>query len=192
MDLSIFLVLYWRTFKVGQKEIIVEDYNDHWKSNFDELRGIFSSQLKDMALTIEHVGSTSVPGLAAKPILDIDIVIDSMGLLPKVIEELNKLGYYHEGNLGVEGREAFARIDEYVPYTVVEKIKQEHHLYVCNKGCKELKNHVNFRDILIKHPHLVESYTRLKRELAQEFRENRLAYTNGKSDFVNDVLKNYI
>jgi GrpB-like predicted nucleotidyltransferase (UPF0157 family) len=57
---------------MGLKEIIVEDYNDNWKSHFNELKATFSTQLKDLALAIEHVGSTSVPGLAAKPILDID------------------------------------------------------------------------------------------------------------------------
>lgn len=176
---------------MGQKEIIVEDYNDEWKSHFEELKAMFSSQLKDMVQEIEHVGSTSVPGLAAKPILDIDIVIDSRALLPEVIEKLNELGYNHEGNLGVEGREAFARTDTHVPYTEVKKMKMEHNLYVCDKDSTELKRHITFRNILREHPHLVDKYARLKKDLAQEYRNNRQAYTNGKTSFVTGVLNKY-
>jgi GrpB-like predicted nucleotidyltransferase (UPF0157 family) len=176
---------------MNQKEIIVESYNDDWRIHFDELKAIFSSQLKDLVLMIEHVGSTSVPGLASKPILDIDIVIDSMGLLPNIIEELHRLGYYHEGDLGVEGREAFARSDSYVPYTKEKIQKMQHHLYVCEKNSIVLKNHIKFRNTLRKHSDLVDKYGRLKNELAQKFKHNRQAYTNGKTTFVTSVLNKY-
>lgn len=174
---------------VGNREVFVEDYNDEWELLFEELKTIYLCQLKKLALAIEHVGSTSVPGLAAKPILDIDIVIDSMTLLPQVIEKLTELGYYHRGNLGIEGREAFGRPNQYVPYTDVKRIKMEHHLYVCDKDSRELNRHLTFRNKLRENAHLIDEYARLKKKLAIEYRNNREAYTNGKTLFITQVLK---
>ncbi|WP_433942813.1 GrpB family protein [Paenibacillus sp. SN-8-1] len=102
---------------MSSKPVIIEKYNDDWPLKFLELQEILREHLDDLALSIEHVGSTSVPGLASKPIIDLDIVIDSMELLPQVIKKLNNLGYIHEGDLGIENREAFARTDDSVPYT---------------------------------------------------------------------------
>ncbi|WP_139070830.1 GrpB family protein, partial [Paenibacillus sp. KS1] len=83
---------------MGSRPVVIEDYNDAWPVMFNELKDILRDKLGELALTIEHVGSTSVPGLSAKPIIDIDIVIDSMSLLPQVVGMLSELGYFHEGN----------------------------------------------------------------------------------------------
>jgi GrpB-like predicted nucleotidyltransferase (UPF0157 family) len=173
---------------MGDKTIIIEDYNNKWPEMFFGLKSIIERRLGDLVLRIEHVGSTAVPGLAAKPILDIDVVIDSMDLLPDVIQGLESLGYVHEGNLGVEDREAFARKDANVPYSILEIQKPEHHLYVCNKESKELVRHISFRDALIRNPGYAVEYGNLKKELAVKYRGNRQSYTDGKSEFVNRVL----
>ncbi|WP_342554855.1 GrpB family protein [Paenibacillus sp. FSL R7-0652] len=173
---------------MGDKTIIIEDYNNKWPETFFGLKTIIERRLGDLVLRIEHVGSTAVPGLAAKPILDIDVVIDSMDLLPDVIQGLESLGYVHEGNLGVEDREAFARKDANVPYSILEIPKTEHHLYVCNKESKELVRHISFRDALIRNPGYAVEYGNLKKELAVKYRGNRQSYTDGKSEFVNRVL----
>ncbi|WP_339260555.1 GrpB family protein [Paenibacillus sp. FSL R5-0713] len=170
------------------KSIIIEEYNNEWPVMFFDLKSILEHKLGDLVLRIEHVGSTAVPGLAAKPILDIDVVIDSMALLPDVIQGLESLGYDHEGNLGVENREAFARKDANVPYSIVKIKKPEHHLYVCNKESKELLKHISFRDALISNSEFVVEYANLKQELAIKYRENRQSYTAGKTEFVNKVL----
>ena len=176
---------------MGSRPVIIEDYNDAWPVMFNELKDILRDKLGELALTIEHVGSTSVPGLAAKPILDIDIVIDSMSLLPQVVGMLSELGYFHEGNLGVENREAFARTDDIVPHNEEMNQKPKHHLYVCNKESEALKKHITFRDILRQHPDLVTAYSSLKKELAEKFTNNRTAYTDGKTHFVDTVLDKY-
>ena len=93
---------------MSNNPIIIAEYNNEWPTMFSEIEMLLREQLGDLAISVEHVGSTSIPRIAAKPIIDIDIVIDSMELLPKVIEELSDLGYYHEGNLGIERREAFS------------------------------------------------------------------------------------
>ncbi|WP_408894399.1 GrpB family protein [Paenibacillus taichungensis] len=173
---------------MSKKTIIIEEYNDEWPEMFSDLKSIIEQRLGNLVLRIEHVGSTAVPGLAAKPILDIDVVIDSMDLLPEVIQGLESLGYDHEGNLGVENREAFVRKDVNVPYSIVKIQKPEHHLYVCNKESKELLRHLSFRNALISNPRFVVEYANLKKELVIKYRENRQYYTEGKTEFVNKVL----
>lgn len=155
---------------------------------YSEIKSILQQQLENLILTVEHVGSTSVPGLAAKPILDIDIVIESMTLLPEVIRRLDELGYFHEGNLGIESREAFGRRDNNVPYSNDSHNKPNHHLYVCSQGSEALNNHLTFRDILRERPDLVKQYGELKNELAEKYRNNRKAYTEGKTEFVHSVI----
>ncbi|MNW52710.1 dephospho-CoA kinase/protein folding accessory domain-containing protein [compost metagenome] len=176
---------------MSSKPVIIENYNDDWPLKFLELQEILSQHLGDLALSIEHVGSTSVPGLAAKPIIDLDIVIDSMELLSQVIEKLNNLGYIHEGDLGIENRETFARTDDNVPYTKDVNQKAEHNLYVCNKESDALLKHITFRDILRKQPQLIEAYATLKQELAERYKHNREDYTKGKTEFVIAVNNEY-
>ncbi len=176
---------------MNQKPVIIEDYNDNWPKMFDGLKSILQDKLGNLVIRIEHVGSTSVPGLAAKPIIDIDIVVGSMSELPEIIEKLNELGYYHEGDLGIPNREAFARKDEQVPYSLDSKLKLEHHLYVCNRESEELLRHITFRNILRKRPHLVTEYTTLKKDLSKRFKYNRKAYTKGKTEFITRLMNEY-
>ncbi|MEO2204754.1 GrpB family protein [Paenibacillus pabuli] len=100
-----------------QKPVIIEGYNSEWPRAFNIIESIISNKLNGLVLRIEHVGSTAIPSLSAKPIIDIDVVIESMACLPQVIKKLEELGYIHEGDLGIKNREAFARRDVYVPYT---------------------------------------------------------------------------
>ncbi|MEC0206871.1 GrpB family protein [Paenibacillus lautus] len=173
------------------KPVIIEEYNPEWPKMFQEIQSILVPTLGADALSIEHVGSTSVPGLAAKPILDIDVVIESMKSLPVVIAKLETLGYDHQGDLGVEGREAFERKDEYAPYSEELRLRMTQHLYVCHRDSQELDRHITFRDALMNNPELVKEYASLKKELAIIFRNDRKAYTEGKSDFIQRVLKQY-
>jgi len=176
---------------VTQKPIIIEQYNEEWPRAFNIIESILLHKLNGLALQIEHVGSTSVLNLAAKPIIDIDVVIESMQYLPAVISKLEELGYIYEGDLGIKNREAFARKDVFVPYDSEGGVKYEHHLYVCNKESEELKRHIMFRNILRKYPLLVSEYTNLKIHLSNKFGDNREAYTKGKTEFVMRIMDEY-
>lgn len=169
------------------KAIEIEVYKPHWARGFLELKSVLCRKMGSLVLAIEHVGSTSVKGLGAKPILDIDIVIENNGAFLLVIEELEKLGYYHQGNLGIEGREAFGRKDNLVPWSEKKRDWMEHHLYVCPQYSKELIRHLAFRDYLQSHPQIAKEYEQIKRNLAasEKYRES---YTLGKSEFVEKVL----
>ncbi len=138
-----------------------------------------SSVLNELVVSIEHVGSTAVPGLAAKPIIDIDVLLRSSSNLGLIIRKLAEAGYEHEGDLGVAGREAF-RVK---PTTV------QHHLYVCKFGSREFDRHVTFRNYLRSHPAEANAYAILKRELASRFGADREGYNRAKSAFVQRILR---
>ena len=129
------------------RNIVVVPYDSNWKLQFEAIRSEIQDALCELALSIEHVGSTSVEGLSAKPIIDIDVVIEDESKLQTVIEKLAVIGYEYEGNLGIVGREAFG-------YTGKEHL-QNHHLYVCAKDSPELKRHLTFRDYLRSHKEAV-------------------------------------
>lgn len=159
--------------------VVIEDYDPRWPGRFEQLRTRISAALGSLAAAIEHVGSTAVPGLAAKPIIDIDVLLRSGGELPLVIERLGALGYEHQGDLGVVGREAFRAVDATFP----------HHLYACLPDSREYERHIRLRNHLRRNPEDVRAYERLKRSLAERFGGDREGYTLAKSDFLEAILR---
>jgi GrpB-like predicted nucleotidyltransferase (UPF0157 family) len=168
--------------------ITIADYNPDWPKAFAALRDVLEAALGPALRGVEHVGSTAVEGLPAKPIIDIDVVIASPAALPEAIRRLAQLGYFHQGDLGVPGREAFGRRGADVPRGGSGRSWPEHHLYVCPPDGAELKRHVLFRDVLRTHPGQVERYAALKRRLAREHGDDLEAYVAGKTAFVEEVL----
>ena len=173
----------------SQRPVLIVDYDPLWPLLFTELAAAISQTVGTLALKIEHVGSTSVPGLVAKPIIDVDVVIRSRDDVPEAARRLATLGYVHEGDLGVTGREAFARADGLTPWDGSKRQWPEHHLYVCAQGSQELARHLTFRDYLRTHPDAATAYGELKQRLAEVFRNDREAYTEGKTAFVEAVLR---
>ncbi len=162
-------------------------YDLHWPLAFEELRAALTEALGGLCVRIEHVGSTSVPGLAAKPIIDIDAVVAREDL-PAAIEALWRVGYAHEGDRGIEGREAFACAACDVPRVGPRRAWPAHHLYVCAPGSRALARHIAFRERLRANPELAVEYARLKVSLARQFRLDREAYTTAKTAFIERVL----
>jgi GrpB-like predicted nucleotidyltransferase (UPF0157 family) len=158
--------------------VVIADYDPSWPATFQQLRERLVATLGPLAVAIEHVGSTAVPGLAAKPVVDLDVVIAERADLAAVIEQLRPLGYLHEGDLGVPGREAFTTPAGAPP----------HHLYVCAMGTPALDRHVAFRDVLCADPDVARAYGDLKRTLAARLSDDRAGYTEAKSAFIEQVL----
>ena len=168
--------------------IEVVDYDPAWAEAFAGMRRVLEAALGPLALRIEHVGSTSVPRLGAKPIIDLDVVIESPALLRRVVEALEPLGYQHEGDKGIAGREAFGREDGTVPKDGSGREWPDHHLYVCARDSTELCRHLRFRDHLQAHPDAATRYEALKRELARRHPDDIASYIEGKSAFVERTL----
>lgn len=154
------------------------DYDPSWPEVFEKLRERISAALGPLVLTIEHVGSTSVPNMCAKPIIDLDVIVRREDVAA-AIAAVEALGYRHEGDLGVEGREAFRWTAEF----------PEHHLYVCPEGSPAFERHVLVRDYLRTHPEKAREYAELKKRLAQQFHDDRSKYQAAKADLVDSLIE---
>lgn len=149
------------------------DYDPEWPMVFGWLRDRAIGALCGLTHRIEHIGSTSVPGLAAKPIIDL-VVIVSAEDVSEAIARLVSIGYEHRGTLGVEGRDAFKGVADDPP----------HHLYLSPIDSEELRAQLTFRDRLRADADLAARYAMLKRSLAVRFRNDRMGYTDAKTEFV--------
>ena len=160
------------------RTIVITDYDPAWPEAFGRLEEGLRGALGGYIVGVEHVGSTSVPGLAAKPVIDLDVVISSRVVFPGVRERLASLGYTHRGNLGLPGREAFGPPGG-----------ERHHLYVCSVDTPNLHNHLLLRDYLRAHAEVAAAYGTLKRELARRHPHDVDAYIEGKTDFIERALE---
>ncbi|MBQ2720780.1 MAG: GrpB family protein [Clostridia bacterium] len=160
-------------------KVTVVPYNPAWRSDFEKIKKELESALCGLIVGIEHIGSTSVEGLSAKPCIDIDIIIENYSVFDNVVEKLNEIGYIHEGDLGIKGREAFKYSDK--PYL------QNHHLYVCPKNSEELHRHIVFRDFLRSNPEAVKKYGSVKQTAAQLFPDDIDKYIQYKSPCIEEL-----
>ena len=166
----------------------VVDYDPGWRREFERLKSVFVQHLAHLNIDVQHVGSTSVPGLAAKPIIDIDIVVEGEETVAAAIGVLGGLGYIHLGDRGIAGREAFERASAGVPYYGTQSSWLPHHLYVCVDGCTSVRNHLVFRDYLRSSPDAARAYGRLKKELAQTYEYDIDTYCEKKTPFIARIL----
>lgn len=179
-------------------KVYVVSYNPEWPLEFEKIKSELDSYLyctknsfmckgsqrmiPYAKLKIEHVGSTAVPGLYAKPIIDIDIVIhNTRSDLPLIINALAEAGYIHEGDLGIDDREAFCYKNK--------KHLMEHHLYVCSQQSRELKRHTAFRDHLKSSKKDRDEYSQVKLAAAQRYPDDIDAYIKEKSQFIERIYR---
>ncbi len=163
---------------MGPIEIV--DYDPVWPVQFAEIAGRVRAAFADGPLiAVEHVGSTAVIGLVAKPIVDIGVVVSTSSDAPDAIARLVTLGYVHQGDLGIAGHESFRAPANGPP----------HRLYVCPQDSDLRREQLAFRNYLRSHPDEADEYGELKKELAARFDSDRVGYTEAKTDFVRAVLK---
>ena len=161
--------------------VIVLPYDATWKSDFETIRRELEAAIGDLILGIEHVGSTSVEGMSAKPCIDIDVVIRDYTVFDVVVEKLAAIGYIHEGDLGIRDREAFKYDSK--PHL------QKHHLYVCPQASEELHRHLTFRDYLRSHPEAIRQYSAIKEQAAQLFPNDIDQYIQYKSPCIEELYR---
>ncbi|QJB35778.1 GrpB family protein [Chitinophaga oryzae] len=171
-----------------KRTITVVPYTPEWADTFRQLAALYRAQLGNLITGIEHVGSTSVPGLAAKPVIDIDILIKEAAGLRPVVVGLERLGYTWRGDLGIPGREAFGRNAGTSPLDGEGTVWPAHNLYVCVEGCVSLKNHLELRNYLRQHPEAALQYGTLKQELAARYPHDIDSYVEGKTAFITGIL----
>ena len=161
------------------RKVIVLPYDKVWKSDFEAIKAEIEEALGDLILCVEHVGSTSVEGMSAKPCIDIDVVIKDYSVFKAVVLRLATIGYIHEGDLGIKDREAFKY--ENKPHL------QNHHLYVCSQSSEELRRHITFRNFLRTHPEAVRKYSEVKEKAAELFPDDINGYIRYKSPCIEEL-----
>ncbi|WP_339229279.1 GrpB family protein [Oceanobacillus sp. FSL K6-2867] len=159
------------------RKVEVCSYTEQWTYMFakeaEKLKPIFGNQLLD----IHHIGSTSIQGLKAKPVIDIMPVVKEINLVEKFNEEMKRIGYEAKGENGIPGRRYFQK----------EGSNRTHHVHIFQVGSDEIKRHLAFRDYLRSHPDLKEAYGALKENLAKQFPYDMESYINGKDHFVKEM-----
>lgn len=153
-------------------EIVSYDltWPDQFASEAEKLQQIFG----DNVVAIHHIGSTSIPGMPAKPTIDIVLSVKSIDLVDQHNDAMADLGYEAWGEYRIPGRRFFVKGDD----------KRTHHVHTFQVGSHDVTRHLNFRDYLIAHPDEAKAYADLKIKLAEAFRHNRRGYVTHKQDFV--------
>ena len=163
------------------RKVVVLPYDVAWQSAFEKIKGEIEEAIGDLIIGIEHIGSTSVEGMSAKPCIDIDVIIKDYSVFAAVVEGLKAIGYIHEGDLGIKDREAFKYTDK--PYLMM------HHLYVCPQYSEELHRHITFRDFLRSNPEAVKKYSLIKEKAAKLFPNDIEGYIEYKSPCIEELYK---
>ena len=163
-----------------EKTVKIEEYNPDWVSEFHQEKARIMEVLKNDSLCVEHIGSTAVMGLGAKPILDIMAGVQHLAEVDTFIEPLKSVGY--EFVLHKEFPERrFFRKGQWRAGT--------HHLHIYKYGSEQWKNQLSFRDYLISHPDVRRQYQELKLSLAQKHPADIVGYTKAKAPFILNVIE---
>ncbi len=160
--------------------VTVVDYDPAWPEMFAAERALLEPALGGQLIgAIHHVGSTSVPGLAAKPVIDILAGVEDLASSRPLFGAVEALGYLY----------APYRSEEMHWFCKPSRARRTHHLHLMPAGSLRYREEIAFRDALRASPHLAADYERLKRELAVRHRADREAYTEAKSAFIEGVLR---
>ncbi|MDO9121073.1 MAG: GrpB family protein [Anaerolineaceae bacterium] len=162
--------------------IVIESYCSEWPEQFTQEAKLIQCVIGNYITVIEHIGSTAVPGLAAKPIIDMLIGVKSLADSPHFIAPLQQLGYVyvpeHEAELP-ERRYLYKQKDD----------EDTFHLHMVEPESEFFRRHIAFRDYLRSHPEAVAAYASLKLKLAREFGSDRSGYTDAKTEFIQSIEK---
>ncbi len=169
--------------------MLIEKYSPNWPRFFKDIKREIENALYGIEYNIEHIGSTSVPYLDAKPIIDIDIMYSTQTDFLRIKAGLEKAGYYHNGDQGIKDREVFKRDGQSVN-EILDSVK--HHLYVCPVNSQALERHLLSRDYLKKNNWARLEYQQMKYELAEKANQNRKRYAELKELKINSFIDRII
>jgi len=167
---------------LSKNPVVIVPYDKQWPWHFESERNRLQSLLSGIKFQIEHVGSTAVPGLGAKPIIDIMLGVDQLSQIEERIPAFEKIGYLYVPEI-----EAMMPEDRFF-YRQDTSGMVSHHLHGVELSSNFWRDHLLFRDYLRTHPQVAEQYLQLKLKSAEQFRDDRSAYTESKSEFIATVL----
>ena len=170
----------WRSLGTDGPHIEVVEYNPDWRRVFEREAAAILGECRPWITDVHHIGSTSVPGLAAKPILDIMPIAAGTDDAARAVPRMEVLGYLYRGDNGIPGRFYFDRVDGGRAVAHVHMFPARH---------AHVESHLVFRDYLRARPFAARDYERLKRALASKYRDDRQAYTDSKAGFITGIIE---
>lgn len=150
------------------------DYDVVWKEKFRNEAVIIGDIFKDNFVCIHHIGSTSIRGIGAKPIIDMLLVVDDINMVDSYNERMEAMGYTPKGEYGIEGRR----------FMYKGEIDRTHHLHIFEYGHGDVDRHLLFRDYMNTHPEGAKAYEELKRKLAVIYKDDPQVYSENKNEFI--------
>lgn len=168
--------------------ILLAEYNPAWPAVFADARARLEASIGQWAMAIEHVGSTAIPGIAAKPIIDIGVALNQLSDALRCITPLVKTGWECMGEFGIPDRIFFRKVtDSPEPGQSPDGVGRTHQIHMYEQTHQQFINHLALRDYLRTNADARQEYEDLKRHLAEEYADIE-AYARGKSDIIRDIL----
>ena len=163
--------------KTDKRRVGVVSYNPNWKDMCKEESEKIKNILNDIIVDIHHIGSTAIPGIKAKPVIDILVEVKDIGAVDQYNNKMEELGYEVMGEYGIPKRRFFRKGGN----------NRTHHIHIFQVGNEEIERHINFKEYLIAHPDKAREYSKLKEKLTNKYTYDVENYTNGKSDFIKEI-----
>jgi GrpB-like predicted nucleotidyltransferase (UPF0157 family) len=163
----------------NKRIIEVVSHNPKWEQKFKEEANKIKKIFEEIFIDIYHIGSTAIPAIKAKPIIDIMVEVKDINKVNRYNKQMEKLGYVALGEYGIPKRRFFQKGGN----------KRTHHVHIFEKGSPQINRHIDFRDYLILHPNIAEEYSRLKEKLSKKYRYDIDKYQEGKESFMKKIDK---
>lgn len=157
--------------------IEVVPYSSKWKEEYNKESQKLINIFGEEVISIHHIGSTSIPGIYAKPVIDILIEVREIEIIDRFNSAMESIGYIAKGENGIEGRRYFFK----------GLYDRTHHVHIFQSGSEEISRHLNFRDYMIAHPEEAKQYGELKKQLAERFKYDIEGYCDGKDAFIKEI-----
>jgi len=163
--------------KTYKRRVGIVSYNPNWKEIYKEESKKIKNVLSDIIVDIHHIGSTAIPGIKAKPVIDILVEVKDIEAVDRYNNKMEELGYEVMGEYGIPKRRFFRKGGN----------NRTHHIHIFQVGNEEIERHINFKEYLIAHPDKAREYSKLKEKLTNKYTYDVENYTNGKSDFIKEI-----
>ena len=160
------------------RKVKVVPHDPNWSKLFKLEADKIAVILGQEVIAIHHIGSTAIPNISAKPLIDILVEVHDIEKIDEFNEEMTKLSYQPQGEFGIPGRRFFIKGDDST---------RTHHVHMFQTGDSEIERHLSFRDYMMAHPEEAQAYSRLKEELARRFPEDIESYMEGKEGFIKEI-----
>ena len=163
--------------KTDKRRVEIVSYNLNWKNIYKEESEKIKNILSDIIIDIHHIGSTAIPEIKAKPVIDILVEVKDIETVDWYNNKMEEFGYEVMGEYGIPKRRFFRKGGN----------KRTHHIHIFQTGNEEIERHIIFKEYLIAHPDKGQEYSKLKEGLVNKYSYDIESYTRGKNDFIKEI-----